>query len=184
VREAVPVVRAVRSGSDEGDQRQAKGARHACAKRYPRSGPCDQDRTEGIRSGKKQTAAGGAAPLRGDEVTGELGWLRGRRSWAERKRAPQRTQWQGRDHESMGREGRTAMRRPQAGRSNSGEPFRLRGGDLRRAKAWASFSRGRGNTGTYSGELDQAKLTGHRASTAVCHGRAPAKVKLTKHRAQ
>jgi hypothetical protein len=70
VHEAVPVVRAVRSGSDGGDQRQAKGAGHACAKRYPRSGPCDQDRTEGIRPGAKQTAVGGAAPLRGGEVAG------------------------------------------------------------------------------------------------------------------
>jgi hypothetical protein len=33
----------------------------------PRSGPFDLDRTEGIRPGK-QTAAGGAAPLRGGEV--------------------------------------------------------------------------------------------------------------------
>jgi hypothetical protein len=52
VREAVPVVRAVRSGSDGGDQRQAKGAGCACAKRYLRSGPCDQDRTKGIRPGR------------------------------------------------------------------------------------------------------------------------------------
>jgi hypothetical protein len=35
----------------------------------PRSGPFDLNRTEGIRPGK-QTAAGGAAPLRGGEVTG------------------------------------------------------------------------------------------------------------------
>jgi hypothetical protein len=52
VREAVPAVRAVRSGSDEGDQRQAKGARRACAKRYPRFGSCDQDQMEGIRPGR------------------------------------------------------------------------------------------------------------------------------------
>jgi hypothetical protein len=51
VREAVPAVRAVRSGSDRGDQRQAKGAGRACVKRYPRSGSCDQDQTEGIRPG-------------------------------------------------------------------------------------------------------------------------------------
>jgi hypothetical protein len=38
VREAVPAVRAVRSESDGGDQRQVKGAGRACAKRYPRSG--------------------------------------------------------------------------------------------------------------------------------------------------
>jgi hypothetical protein len=52
VREVVPAVRAVRSGSDGGDQRQAKGVGRACVKRYPRSGPCDQDRTEGIRPGR------------------------------------------------------------------------------------------------------------------------------------
>jgi hypothetical protein len=52
-------VQAVRSGSDGGDQRHAKGAGHACAKRYPRSGPCDQDWTEGIRlvRGKRLRAA-------------------------------------------------------------------------------------------------------------------------------
>jgi hypothetical protein len=52
VRESVLAVRAVRSGSDEGDQRQAKGAGRTCVKRYLRSGPCDQDRTEGIRPGR------------------------------------------------------------------------------------------------------------------------------------
>jgi hypothetical protein len=84
----------------------------------------------------------------------------------------------------MGREGRTTVRRPQTGRRNSGEPFQPRGGDLRRAKALANFSRGRGDIGTYSGELDRAKSAGHRASTADRCGRAPAKVKLTEHRAQ
>jgi hypothetical protein len=88
----------------------------------------------------------------------------------------------GKRPESTGREGRTAVRKPRAGRSNSGEPFRPRGGDLRRAKAWASFSRGRGNTGTYSGELDRAKSASHRASTADRRGRAPAKAKLDEHR--
>jgi hypothetical protein len=83
-----------------------------------------------------------------------------------------------------GREGITAVRRPREGWSNSGEPFRPQGGDLRRAKAWASFSRGRGDTGTYSGELDRAKSAGHRTSTVDGHGRAPAKVKLAEHRAQ
>jgi hypothetical protein len=65
------------------------------------------------------------------------------------------------------------VRRPRAGQSNSGEPFRPRGGDLRRAKALANFSRGRGDTGTYSGELDQAKSAGHRTSTEDRRGRAP-----------
>jgi hypothetical protein len=84
----------------------------------------------------------------------------------------------------MGREGRTAVRKPRAGSSNSGEPFRPRGGDLRRAKALANFSRGRGDTGTYSGELDRAKSASHRANTADRHGRALAKAKLAEHRAQ
>jgi hypothetical protein len=56
---------------------------------------------------------------------------------------PRRTQWQGRGHESTGREGRTAVRKPRTGQSNSGEPFRPWVGDLRRAKALANFSRGR-----------------------------------------
>jgi hypothetical protein len=76
------------------------------------------------------------------------------------------------------------VRESRAGRSNSGEPFRLRGGGLRRAKAWASFSRGRGDTGTYSSELDWAKSAGHHASTADRRGRASAKAKLDEHRAQ
>jgi hypothetical protein len=84
----------------------------------------------------------------------------------------------------MSREGRTAVRRSRAGRRNSGEQFRPRGGDLRRAKALASFIRGRGDIGTYSGELDRAKSAGYRASTADRRGRAPAKAKLAEHRAQ
>jgi hypothetical protein len=64
------------------------------------------------------------------------------------------------------------VRKPRAVRSNSGEPFRPRGGDLRRAKAWDNFNRGRGDTGTYSGELNRAKSAGHRASTADRRGRA------------
>jgi hypothetical protein len=84
----------------------------------------------------------------------------------------------------MGREGRTAVRRSRADRRKSGERFRPRGGDLRRAKALANFSRGRGDTGTYSDELDQAESAGHRASTADRRGRAPAKAKLDEHRTQ
>jgi hypothetical protein len=84
----------------------------------------------------------------------------------------------------MGREGRTAVRKPRAGQINSGEPFRPRGGDLRRAKALANFNRGRGDIGTYSEELDRAKSVGYRVSTMVRRSRAPAKVKLAEHRAQ
>jgi hypothetical protein len=41
MREALSAVRAVRSESDGGDQRQAKDAGRACAKQYPRSRPFD-----------------------------------------------------------------------------------------------------------------------------------------------
>jgi hypothetical protein len=57
-------------------------------------------------------------------------------------------------------------------------------GNLRRAKALANFSRGRGDTGTYSGELDRAKSVDHRVSTTDRCGRASAKVKLAENRAQ
>jgi hypothetical protein len=75
------------------------------------------------------------------------------------------------------------VRESRAGRRNSGERFRPRGGggDLGRAKALANFSRGRGDTGNYSGELDRAKSADHRASTADRRGRALAKAKLDEH---
>jgi hypothetical protein len=75
-------------------------------------------------------------------------------------------------------------RRPRVDRRNSGEGFRPRGGGFRRAKAWEGFSRGRGDTGTYTGALDWAKLTGHRKGAADRHGRAPAMPKLAEHRAK
>jgi hypothetical protein len=75
------------------------------------------------------------------------------------------------------------VRKPRAAWRNSSEPFRPRGGGLRRAKALANFSRGRGDIGPYSDVLDRAKSVGHRLSTANHRGRAPAKVKLAEHRA-
>jgi hypothetical protein len=77
-----------------------------------------------------------------------------------------------------------AVRESRVGRRNSGERFRPREGDLRHAKALANFSRGRGDTGNYSGELDWAESAGHRASTADRRGRAPAKAKLDEYMAQ
>jgi hypothetical protein len=75
-------------------------------------------------------------------------------------------------------------RRPRADRRNSGKGFWRRGGGLRRAKAWESFNRGRGDIGTYAEELDRAILADHRTSTADRRGRAPAMPKLAKHRAK
>jgi hypothetical protein len=71
-----------------------------------------------------------------------------------------------------------------AGRSNSDERFRPRGGDLRHAKTLAGFSRDMSDTGNYSGELDRDKSTGHHAITADRRVRASAKAKLDEHRAQ
>jgi hypothetical protein len=93
-----------------------------------------------------------------------------------------RTQGRGNDHESEDREGTTAGRRPRAGRRNFSEGFRPRGGGLRRAKAWDSFSRGRGTLGTNTGALAWANLASHRAGEADRHGRTPAKPKLANHR--
>jgi hypothetical protein len=39
---------------DTGADRWARGAGRACAKRYPRSGPCDQDRMGEIRPGRDE----------------------------------------------------------------------------------------------------------------------------------
>jgi hypothetical protein len=74
------------------------------------------------------------------------------------------------------------VRRSQAGQRNSGERFRPWGGDLRRTKALVNFSRGRGHTGNYSGELDRAESAEHRVSTADRRGRALAKAKLDENR--
>jgi hypothetical protein len=84
----------------------------------------------------------------------------------------------------MGREGRAAVRRSWAGRGNSGERFRPRGGDLRGAKALAGFSRDRGDTGNYSGQQHPANPGGPPARAGHRRGRAPAKAKLDEHRAQ
>jgi hypothetical protein len=55
---------------------------------------------------------------------------------------------------------------------------------LRRAKAWDSFSRGRGTLGTNTVALGWANLAGHRAGAADHYGRTPAKPKLADHRAK
>jgi hypothetical protein len=99
-------------------------------KRYPRSGLCDQDRTEGIRLGgeRLRTALLLYAAVRSPELRQACArGFQGRLDWAERERTPWRTQWREKGHESEGREGRTAGRRSQVGRSNSGEEFRLPG---------------------------------------------------------
>jgi hypothetical protein len=71
-----------------------------------------------------------------------------------------------------------------ADQRSSIEAFQPQGRGLRCAKAWASFSRGGGDTGTSSGELDGAKSASHRASTADHRVRAPAMPKLVEHRAE
>jgi hypothetical protein len=55
---------------------------------------------------------------------------------------------------------------------------------LRRAKAWDSFSRGRGTLGTNARALGRANLVGHRAGEADRHGQTPAKPKLADNKAE
>jgi hypothetical protein len=102
----------------------------------------------------------------------------GRWSWLETKAKVRRTHWWGFNYETRVREGRMAEERLRAGRGNSGEEFRPRGGGLRRARAWTGFSRARGTPRTDAGTLDQANSVGHRAGAADRHGRNPAKPKL------
>jgi hypothetical protein len=96
--------------------------------------------------------------------------FQGRRGWPERKRSTQRTHWCGFGNETGVREGRTAEERLRAGRGNSGEESRPRRGGLRRARAWTSFSRARGTSGTDEGVLDWTNSAGHRVGAADCRG--------------
>jgi hypothetical protein len=89
-----------------------------------------------------------------------------------------RTHWWGFDYEAGVREGRTVEERLQAGQGNSGEGFRPRGGGLRRARAWDSFSRARGSPRIDAGALDRANLAGHRAGAVDHHSQTPVKPKL------
>jgi hypothetical protein len=103
----------------------------------------------------------------------ELWWLRGRRSWPKTKGTTRRTHWWGCGHEIGVREGRTTGKRLRAGRGNSGEGFRSRGGGLRRARSWDSFSRARGTSGTDTGALGRTKSAGLRAGAAERHDQLP-----------
>jgi hypothetical protein len=171
-----------------GADRQARGAGRACAKRYPQSGSCDQDRTGEIRPREGEWLRAAlliSAAVRSPELRQARARVApGSPGLGREEENAMAHSMAGKSHESTVRGGRTAGRRSQADRKNSGEAFRPRGGDLRRAKAWESFSRGRCDTGAYTGKLDQAKLVGHRASTADRHGRAPAMPKLAEHRAE
>jgi hypothetical protein len=55
---------------------------------------------------------------------------------------------------------------------------------LRRARAWDSFSRARGTSGTGAGALDRANLAGHGAGATDRHGQPLAKPKLANSEAQ
>jgi hypothetical protein len=70
-----------------------------------------------------------------------------------------------------------------AGRGRSGEEFRSRGGGLRRARAWSSFSGARGTSGTDAGALYWTNSASHRADEADRHDRTPAKQKLADDKA-
>jgi hypothetical protein len=110
-----------------------------------------------------------------------LGWFRGHQSWAERGRTTRRTQWRGCGLESEVRGG-NGREKALGGPEELREGFRPRGGGLRRAKAWDSFSRVRGNSRTDAGVLSRTKSADHHAGTADRHGRTPAKPKLADYK--
>jgi hypothetical protein len=153
-----------------------------------RSRPCDQDRTREIRPGEGERPR--AAPLLlATEKSPELG--------QERARVVPGSPELGREGENntansvvgkrpriRGQRGGMAGKRPRADRRNSDGGFRPRGGGLRRAKAWDSFSRGRGTLGTNARALGRAKLAGHHASAADRHGRTLAEPKLADNKAK
>jgi hypothetical protein len=70
-----------------------------------------------------------------------------------------------------------------AGRGCFDEELWTRGGGLRRARAWTSFSRARGTPGTDAGALNRTNSTGHRAGVADRHDRTPANPKLADDKA-
>jgi hypothetical protein len=70
-----------------------------------------------------------------------------------------------------------------AGQGNSDEGSRPRRGGLRRARAWTSFSRVRGTSGTDTGAPDRANSASHREGTAHRHSRTPTKPKLANDKA-
>jgi hypothetical protein len=164
----------------------AQGARARSG--IPRSGSCNQDRTREIRPGEGERLR--AAPLLLATVKSpELGQARARvvRGSPELGREGENdtaNSVAGKRPRIRGQRGGMAGKRPRANWRNCGEGFRPRGGGLRRAMAWDSFSRGRGTLGTNAGALDRANLVGHRAGTADHHGRTPAKPKLADNKAK
>jgi hypothetical protein len=154
----------------------------------PRFGSCDQDRTSKIRPGEGEQLR--AAPLLLATVkSSELGQVRatvgpGSPKLGREGENDTTNSVAGKRPRIRGQRGGMAGKRPWAHRRNSGEGFRPRGGGLRRAKAWDSFSRGRGTLGTNARALGRANLAGHRAGAADRHDRTPAKPKLVDNKAK
>jgi hypothetical protein len=173
---------------DTGADRRARAQGARARSGIPRSGSCDQDRTGEIRLGEGEQLR--AAPLL-------LATLKSPELGQARARVVPRSPGLGREGENdttnsvagkrpriRGQRGGMAGKRPLADRRNSGEGFWPRGGGLRRAKAWDSFSRGKGTLGTNAGALGQANLASHREGAVDRHGRTPAKPKLADNRAK
>jgi hypothetical protein len=164
----------------------AQGARARSG--IPRSGSCDQDRTGEIRpgEGERQRAV---ALLLATVKSPKLGQARARvvPGSSELGREGENdtaNSVAGKRPRIRGQRGGMAGKRPRADRRNSGEGFRPWGGGLRHAKAWDSFSRGRGTLGTNAGAVDRANLAGHRADAVDRHDRTPAKPKLADNKAK
>jgi hypothetical protein len=109
--------------------------RRACAKQYPTVQAVRSRSDGGNQTG--ETDVCGVAPLLSTVVRSlESGQARARVAlWSpelgREGEGATVNSMAGKGHESTGREGRTAVRRLRAGRRNSGEPIRPRGGELK-----------------------------------------------------
>jgi hypothetical protein len=140
----------------------------------PRSGPCDQDQTGRSDQGGERLRA---APLLSAAVkSSELGWVRatavpGSSDLVREGEDDSMNSMAGLWPRGRGQRGGNGGEKLRASQRNSGEGFRPRGEGLRRAKAWDSFSRARGNSRTDAWALGRTKSAGQREGATDRHGR-------------
>jgi hypothetical protein len=118
-------------------------------------------------------AAGGAAPAHGGEVA-EVGagvcYGGSRVAGAGQKRRGALGELTGGALATRPGSERGERRRKGSGRGNFGEESRPRRRGLGRVRAWTSFSRARGTSGTDAGALHWTNSVGHRAGAADRRG--------------
>jgi hypothetical protein len=136
--------------------------------------PSDLDRwiRERLRSGAQGVngSVTGATPVPGGGVARDRADVAsrglGRQSWPKMARRTRRTHWRGSSHENRTEDEGTTEGMLRAGRGNSGEESRPRGGAIGHAKARTSSSKGRGILCATTGARDGANLVGCRVGAA------------------